>query len=200
MSLRASECENVIEVGWHMASSPCGSANLVTINAHPHGEDAVCHPDEDDASQRDSVEFGLHRLEDHAHLGAASEVSLHVRQARDAANALGSFDQVDRLLIFQVLCRQLQTGCVERTALMRNQHDARQAVDIDEELELLNHALLLHVSFGVPRQTRRTAGQRDAVVTRQAQPVLQKIIEVLTDAAVRTIQRGCTDAGGIPVP
>lgn len=79
---------------------------------------------------------------------------------------------------------------------MGEEDDAFEFVDLDEELELVDHALLLQRRLGVPRQTRRPPRQRHPVIPRQPQPLLQQVVEVLAEAAVGAVDGRGVDAGG----
>ncbi len=121
-----------------------------------------------------------------------SVVALHGFDAGDAPDRRGRPDQVRPLQNLQPSVLQLQPSGVKRASFVRDQDDAPQTMHLDEEFQFVHHALGLHVRLRMVGKARRPAGKGDAVISRQLQSVLKKIVELFADAAVGTI-----DGGGV---
>lgn len=96
---------------------------------------------------------------------------------------------------FQSRLFKLQSGRVKRASLVGNQHNPGQLVKLHQELEFIHHSLFFKMSLGVPGEARRTTGQRYPVIPGQLQPGLQKVVKVLTHAAVGAVNRRGVNAG-----
>ena len=110
---------------------------------------------------------------------------------------VGGADEVGPLQRRHVLGADAEACGIEGAALVLNEHDPREVVGFDEELEFVDRALLGDPRFGVAGEAGRTAGQRDPVVPRQGQPVLEEVVEVLADPAVRAVHGGDMHALGV---
>jgi len=137
-----------------------------------------------------SVDVDL--LEDQAVTFAADEVCLDVDRARDAADLEGGADEVGALECGHAVGLDAEAVGVEGAALVLDQDDAVDAVGVGEELELADDAFLLEAGLGVSGETAGAAGQGDAVVAGEFEPVLQEIVEMLADSSV-----GAVDGGGV---
>jgi len=83
-----------------------------------------------------------------------------------------------------------ESVAVEGAALVLDEDDAVDAVGVGEELELADDAFLFESCFGVPGEATGPAGEGDAVVAGEVEPVLEEVVEVLADAAVGAVD-GC---------
>jgi hypothetical protein len=128
-------------------------------------------------------------------LDVPGEVGFHVFDRGDAVNEGRGTHEVGLLHQLHAAVAEFEAVGVERAPLVSDQDDAVEAVEIDEELELIDDALLLEVGLRVAGEAGRAAGERDAVVARQAQAVLEEVIKVLAHATIRAIDRTRTDAG-----
>lgn len=70
---------------------------------------------------------------------------------------------------------------------MCDEDDAVEAMDFDEELEFVDDALLFEVCLRVSGEASGPARERDAVVSREGEAVLEEVVEVFTDAAVGAV-------------
>lgn len=141
-------------------------------------------------------ESNLHPLELDLAFDVSGEVGLDVGEVGDLVDVRRGSDEVGALDEFQAGFLQADAGCVEGASLVGEEDDALELVDLDEELELVDHALLLQRRLRVPRQTRRPPRQRHPVIPGQPQPLLQQVVEVLAEAAVGAVDRRGVDAGG----
>lgn len=135
-------------------------------------------------------------LEDDAVIDDAGEEPVDDIEAGNAMDVGGGADEVCDLHAFEAGFGEAKARGIERTALMGDEHDAAKLVDLDEELEFIHDALLFKMRFLVAGETRGTAGERHAIVARETKSYLEKIVEVLADAAVGTIDCGGMDPLG----
>ena len=112
------------------------------------------------------------------------EVGFDPVDRRHAGDEGGCPDQVGPLNEFEASFLQFEPVAIERTVLVGNQHDPLQSVDFDEELELIDDTLLFQMGLRMAGKTGGPAREGDAVVARQAKPVLKEVVEVLSDTAV----------------
>ena len=106
----------------------------------------------------------------------------------------GRADQVRTLDEFQAGFFQFQSRGVEGAALVGDEDDARELVNLDEELEFIDDALLFQVGLRVAREAGRAAGEGDAVVPGELQAVLKKVVELLAHSAVGAVNGRGVDA------
>ena len=74
---------------------------------------------------------------------------------------------------------------------MGNEYNPPKLVGFDQKVEFINNPLLFQVSLWVTRQTSRTARKAQPVVPRKVQTVHQELIELRSNSAIRTVDRGC---------
>ena len=110
---------------------------------------------------------------------------------RRGAHEIGALDE------FEAAVLEFEAGGVEGTGVVGDQDDALKAVDIDEELELIDDALLFEVGLRVTGEAGGAAGEGDSVVPRQVQAILKEIVEMLADAAVGAVDGRGTDSGAL---
>lgn len=135
----------------------------------------------------------------------AGEVAFDGVEAGDAVDKGGGADEVGPLDEFEAGFFQLKAGGVERAALMRDQDDAFELVNLHEELELIHDALLFQVGLRVAGEAGGTAGERDAVVAGEFEAVLEEVVEQFAHSAVGAVDgRGVnaalfvSDTAGVP--
>jgi hypothetical protein len=130
---------------------------------------------------------GLHAIEGDATLNDPGEVGLDAVDAGDSVNKGRGTHKVRTLHEFQSRWGKPETGGVERAVLVRDENHAREFVHFNKELEFVHDALLLEVRLLVACEACRPAGQRDAVIARKSQTILQEVVEVLTHATVGAV-------------
>ncbi len=146
---------------------------------------------------RQTTRSDLHHFKPHAPVDEPGEETLDVLHARDPVHKRRRANEIGALHEFKARVGQFKTVGVEGAPGVRDQHDAFDTVNLDEELELIDDALLFEVRLRMPREARRPARERDAVISRQPQAVLQKVVEVFPDAPVGAVDRRRVDALGV---
>lgn len=139
----------------------------------------------------------LHPLEHHSALVVAGEVGVDAVERGDAVDVCRGADEVGPLDELEPWLLQPQERRVERAVLVGDQHDALQSVNLDEEFQLVGDADLFKVCLGVAGEAGGAAGERDAVIAGEGEPLLEEVVEVLAEAAVGAVDRRGTDAGGV---
>lgn len=106
-------------------------------------------------------------------------------------------DEVGFLDEFEAGLFEFEAVAVEGAALVRDEDDAFEFVDLDEELELIDHAFFFEVGLRMAGDTRGSTGQAEAVVAGEIEAVLEEVVEVLAKSAVGAVECRGMDAGGV---
>lgn len=113
------------------------------------------------------------------------------------AEGLHPFDGLGEVVVlfsFQLERRDVESFCVEGTVLVSDQDNALEAMDVDQESELLGDCLFFAKLNKVLRQARGSAGHRKSIVARQLQQVLHEVVKLFAEAAVAAIDSGGADS------
>ncbi len=132
----------------------------------------------------------LDGLEGDLTIDLACEVGLDRIKPRDAMHERSSANEIGPLQEFHSRFLEFEPRGVERAALVRDQHDPLELVDLDEELQFIHDALLFEVRLRVPGEARGPAGKAEPVVAWKGKPVLEEVIEVFAQSPVGAVQRG----------
>jgi len=127
----------------------------------------------------------------------AGEVSLDVVQRGHSVHERRGADEVGFLHEFESWFFEFEAVAVERAALVRDQHDALELVDLNEELKFIDDTFFFEVCLRMSGEARGSAGEAEAVVAREVEAVLEEVVEVLTESAVGAIEGRGVDAGGV---
>ena len=136
----------------------------------------------------------LDGLEADGAVDEAGVVGLGGCDAGDAGDVGRGADEVGSLDELELAVLKVQACAVEGAAFVGDEDDAFEAVDLDEELQLVDDPLLLEEGLGVAGEAGGAAGEGEAVVTREAEAVLEEVVEVLADPAVGAVDRRGVDA------
>ena len=86
---------------------------------------------------------------------------------------------------------------VEGAVLVCDQHNALECVDVDQESKLRRDAFFFPIQRKMPRQTCGSAGNRQTVVTWQAQSISHEVVKLLAKPSVTAIDGSRVDTTGI---
>lgn len=125
------------------------------------------------------------------------KVSVHLVNTGNAPNKRCRADQVGFLHKLHPPPLQAESGAVEGAAFVRNQDNPVEPVNLGQKLQLIHDALLFDVRLRMTSNACGAAWQRETIVSRQAQPVLEKGIEVHPHPAVRAVHRRGTNSSVI---
>lgn len=92
---------------------------------------------------------------------------------------------------------EFEAVAVEGAALVRDEDDAFELVDLDEELELIDDTLFFEVGLRMPGKAGGPARQAKPVVSGEVEAVLEEVVEVFAQSAVGAVEGRGMDAGGV---